>query len=136
MSDTSKICIHCQTPFESMRWGQKYCSKECRAAHNGEPLKSAHQKMSPGTSGALSELRVCADLLIQGFEVFRAVSPSCSCDLMIRAKNCYLAIEVRTAYTTHTGTVVYSKKHIRADHIAAAFPDKIEYYPSLPEPVQ
>jgi len=88
--------------------------------------------MSNGTSGALSELRACADLLIKGFEVFRAVSPSCSCDLMIRNGNKYLTIEVRTAYTTHTGAVVYSKKRIRADHVAAVFPSEVVYFPLLP----
>ena len=43
--------------------------------------------LSTATVGAISELVVCVDLAKKGYEVFRAISPSCSCDLIARKNN-------------------------------------------------
>ena len=51
--------------------------------------------------GATSELLVCADLLGRGFEVFRAVSPSTSCDLIALKHGRCVRIQVRTAKLYH-----------------------------------
>ena len=42
--------------------------------------------LSKSTMGAISELAVCVHLAYQGFEVFRAVSPHCPSDLMIKSR--------------------------------------------------
>ena len=39
---------------------------------------------------------MAADLLRRGWEVFRAVSPACSCDLIIHRAGVLLRVEVRT----------------------------------------
>ena len=54
--------------------------------------------LSTGTSGAVAELEVSADLLLRGFEVFRALSPSCSCDLIAQTSSHSFRIQVRTGY--------------------------------------
>lgn len=51
--------------------------------------------VSPGTSGAICELLVAADLLRRGYHVFRAVSPSCPCDLLAMRDNLSARVEVR-----------------------------------------
>lgn len=63
--------------------------------------------LSSGTVGAVSELLTCVDLLQRGFEVFRAVSPACSCDLAILKDGRLLRVEVRTGavYEKQDGTV-------------------------------
>jgi hypothetical protein len=47
--------------------------------------------------GAVSELRVCADLLARGFAVFRAVSPGAPCDLIVLVDGRSIRVEVKSA---------------------------------------
>lgn len=64
--------------------------------------------LASSTTGAVSELTVACDLLKRGYEVFRAVSPSCSCDLAILKDNKLVRVEVRTAQRNQvTGNVLY-----------------------------
>ena len=51
------------------------------------------------TVGALSELRAAADLIKKGYEVFRALDPSASCDLIALKEGRTLRVQVRTAET-------------------------------------
>jgi Holliday junction resolvase-like predicted endonuclease len=90
-----------------------------------------------GSTGAAKELVVCAYLLEQGFEVFRSVSPSATCDLiaMLRGSTELIRIEVKTAYTRKNGGVVFQapkeKRHFY-DTVAAVLPDwSIEFIPPL-----
>lgn len=69
-----------------------------------------------GATGARSELLVCADLIRLGYEVFRAVSPQCSCDLMILRKGIPERVEVRTGRRTRTGASC--KSYCSADIMA------------------
>lgn len=46
-----------------------------------------------------------ADLLAAGFEVFRALSPACSCDLIVLSKGKLVRVEVRTGARRLDGTV-------------------------------
>lgn len=66
-------------------------------------------KLAPSTIGALSELHVVNDLLIRGFYVFRAVSPSCVCDLVAVHKSgeCF-RVEVKTGTTDASGKIRHS----------------------------
>ena len=69
--------------------------------------------------GASAELRVCADLLLRGYEVFRSISPHCSCDLMIQKDGNIYRVEVKTASLLDDGRYAYptcdkEKSDIRA----------------------
>jgi hypothetical protein len=64
-------------------------------------------KLSPGTKGALNELIVTTDLLSKGYEVFRSVSPSTSCDLVAQKFGILTRIEVRSGYMTDSGKLTF-----------------------------
>lgn len=85
-----------------------------------------------GITGAVGELLACVDLARKGFHVFRAVAPSCPCDLLAMAPDgqCW-RIEVRTATLTKSGTCCFS---IRAadecDVYAVVSGDTVAWLPS------
>ena len=108
---------------------QKYCSKECYLEWSGK--KSAWKGLASGTVGAIQEYRVGVELLIKGYEVFRPLSPSCSCDLLAMKDGKIIKLEVRTAYQNKVGKIVCSKKNIRAEYLALALPKHIVYEPTL-----
>lgn len=70
-----------------------------------DKLNRESQRISNGKTGAKSEMLVACDLLDKGFEVFRAVSPSASCDLIILNGNQTERVEVRTGRNNQDGTV-------------------------------
>jgi len=49
-----------------------------------------------GTIGAASELLAAADLMMKGWEVFRALSPNSHCDLLAEKDGTTMRLEVRT----------------------------------------
>jgi len=63
--------------------------------------------LTSGTTGAIGELLVAADLLQKGYHVFRAQSPSCPCDLAILKDNRLLRVEVRTGHRSRATGKVY-----------------------------
>ncbi len=78
-----KECPNCSKTFITKRSTQLYCSFECSKVKNKERIiESGLEDISPGTIGAISELIVAADLMKNGFEVYRALSPSSDCDLI------------------------------------------------------
>lgn len=79
---------------------------------NSEQYKQRNPrpKNPSGTTGAIAELIVCADLLKRGFEVFRSVSPSCSCDLAIMKDKKLVRVEVTTGYVTAGGKITHPKQ--------------------------
>jgi hypothetical protein len=84
-----------------------------------------------GTVGTISELRVSILLLSQGYEVFRSLSPSCSCDLAVLRDHKLTRIDVKTGYYTPTGKVAYNRTNLRADVAAVCLPDKVMFVPEL-----
>jgi hypothetical protein len=94
---------------------QKFCTKRC---HNTlkNPI-SGYPGITPSTVGTIGELAVSIDLLSRGVEVFRALSPACSCDLAILQNGKLLRIEVRSGYFIKNRLIVTNKKH-RADVLA------------------
>jgi hypothetical protein len=65
--------------------------------HHSERNQQPRLNLPAGTVGAISEILAAADLMKRGYDVFRALSPSCSCDLIaIAAGQPPLRIEVRT----------------------------------------
>lgn len=90
------------------------------------------KKLAKTTKGAIQELRVSIDLLNKGYEVFMAVSPACSCDLLALKNGKIDSFEVRTAREYKTsGKYNYPKKGIKASHIALALTNKLVYIPEL-----
>ena len=108
--------------------GQKYCNQKCQ-----DKMYKIRRvwNVPTGTVGAIQELRVGADLLMKGYEVFRAMSPCASCDLMILKDKKMLRVEVRTGYERPNKTLTYFNKRFNADIMAVALPDRIVYKPEL-----
>lgn len=101
-------CRICGNPISDVRRRRRaiYCSYEC----SRERQRRDYRKRNPivtglpsGVIGALSELRIAADLLQKGYEVFRSVSPACSCDLAVLKDGMLKRIEVRTAHYQGNG---------------------------------
>lgn len=108
---TCKLCGKTWTRPDSYR--VSYCSAPCRSA----AAKAKQQEMNPrlnlistGTVGAMHELVVCVDLLRRGYEIFRAVSPSCSCDLVALCNGKSVRIEVRTGYANKSGGFTWTNQ--------------------------
>jgi len=91
-----KFCEVCGKPYQATRDWQKYCSHECSLEVSRRCYTRVQHNLPTGTIGAMSELRVATDLLSKGYEVFRALSQSCSCDLAILQNDKLLRVEVKT----------------------------------------
>jgi len=132
-----KMCAYCgsEIPWHRNFPATKFCSQKCydraerEKQHKLNPPRDI--KLSSGTMGAVSELRVAADLLLRGYEVFRSVSPSASCDLAVLRNGRLLRIEVRTSVYRRDGNVQLRHDNIRADIVANVVPDQVVYEPSL-----
>jgi hypothetical protein len=129
----TKICPNCSISFETSNNSQIYCTKNC--TYNASKLSSGISKynadLSSGTIGAISELRVATDLLNKGYEVYRALSPTCSGDLIAQKENKLFKIEVKTAQITKTGRLFYGTKNIRSEYLALVLKNEIIYKPTL-----
>lgn len=111
---------------------QRFCSHDCSRKYHGHAQDWAGLHKS--TVGAIHELRVAVDLLTKGYEVFRAVTPTGSCDLLALKDRKTFRVEVRAAYeNTETGRIAHSKARFRADHYALALATRIVYKPNLEE---
>ncbi len=136
--DPNRCCEFCKIPLSKIKQkrGSKYCSRSCkvRAYNKGLGIRGLH--LATGTTGTIGELVVAADLLRKGFEVFRAVSPSCSCDLAILKNGQLLRVEVRTGYrnqkTNHVRCALSPKNRDRFDIFAIVIAGtEILYRPEL-----
>lgn len=121
-----KQCVVCKKNIGGAR-GQKFCGEKCRDEWGGR--KSALRGLSTGTVGAIQELRVAIHFMKQGFETFRPLSPSCSCDLLLHKKGKIFKIEVRTAYENRDGKIYYPKDRIKARNLILALPERLEFIP-------
>jgi hypothetical protein len=126
----SKKCLACNKDFKGI-YNQIYCSSSCYKEKN-ERYVNIYKNLSTGTIGAIGELRVCADLLSKGYEVFRALSPSCSCDLLASKNGKTHSIEVKTSNRYKSGKLYYpNPASIKATHLALVLPNEIIYLPKL-----
>jgi hypothetical protein len=130
-------CVLCGIKLLTRKTRQKYCSEACRRAHKNKMWNGINQtdlKLSCGTTGAIAELLVASDLLSNGYEVFRALSPSCSCDLAILKDGQLLRVEVTTAYLLPSGKLQAPKKPQEKSDIVAYVIKKtkeVVYEPAL-----
>src|SRR5262245_42807567 len=100
-------CLDCGQPISEKRLEKKarYCSTKCRNNTTLQRYRKLNHRLQlpSSTVGTLAELEVAVDLLRRGYEVFRALSPSCSCDLAVLREGRLLRVEVRTAYYSKAG---------------------------------
>lgn len=97
-------CAQCgKTIINKDKRNRKYCSPKCTStASNARYMVSSMRngsgpdRVSTGSIGTISELLVCQDLLKRGFHVFKAVSPSCPCDLVAMKHGNLFKVEVTT----------------------------------------
>lgn len=121
-------CVECGNGFKGTL-KQNRCSKAC-VLENEKYIKP-YPGLPTGTVGAIQELRVSIDLMANGYEVFRAISPSCSCDLLALKNGKMFDVEVRTGYERKNGWVGCPNQGIRAKHLVIALPDRLVYKPVL-----
>jgi hypothetical protein len=81
-----------------------------------------------GRTGAASELVVCVDLIRRGYDVFRAVSAQCCCDLIAVKGINVLRVEVRTAHGTK-GMSASKRGHY--DVLAVVREFNVSYKPTI-----
>src|SRR5260221_8449313 len=108
------VCRHCPklVPIARQRRRGLFCSRSCSQAHATERYRALNTRLpvSTGTVGAIAELAVAVDLLQRGYDVFRAVSPSCACDLAVVRAGQLTCVEVTTGYQTAPGRIMHCKK--------------------------
>ncbi len=137
----TRQCPVCNHPFETNHPQKLYCSPECvKRTKDWMRGDWSRSPLATGTTGAISELKVCIDLLTKGYEVFRSVSPCCSCDVAVLRDGKLLRVEVTTGYMNpktqhviHCGKKATSPKY---DILAVVVREGIIYTPELPSPVQ
>ena len=139
----TRTCPICQKQFDAKRTNHLFCSDECYVKDHGRRNNEANTaqrklRLTTSTIGAVSELQVSADLLSKGYDVFRSVSPTSSCDLAILQDGKLLRVEVRTGYFYMTNSGIrrvsrfYSHDEGRSDILATAYADGvITYKPDL-----
>lgn len=99
-------CEGCGKPFVQRTKNHRFCSKSCREYYVRDGIQehiAGINGIVRGNRGAVSELIAAADLLNNGFEIFRALSQHCSCDLIAMKDNVMHRIEVRTG-TVYKGS--------------------------------
>lgn len=114
-----KECNQCKTDFTG-RSISTFCSKTCRQKfYKLKNNQVAEFKgLSTSTTGALNEYRVAIDLLSKGYEVFRSMSPNCTCDIVIRKVGILQTLEVKTGYKLPSGVLVHPKPIYKTDILA------------------
>jgi len=89
-------CKTCGKYFEKYDHNRRsFCSPKCRK--NYEKSLRPKRKTCQATTGAISEYLVVSDLLKNGFNVYRSVSPSAPVDMIAIKSNKIFRVEVKTA---------------------------------------
>lgn len=122
-------CLGCDIIFAPLgKREQKFCSKHCRKSYYKQFISRRNKSdLSTGVKGAIGELAVSQRLLLDGWEVFRALSPACSCDLIIQKNGRLHRLEVRSA-EIYKNEIHASTYNIRADVIASVLYNPIEVH--------
>jgi hypothetical protein len=86
--------------------------------HAPEGLGQPMEAYSSGTTGAASELIVCAELMRLGFNVFRCESPHAPFDLIAYRDGRFLRVEVKTVSLQKTAPTFAVPKNDEWDLVA------------------
>lgn len=108
------ICEGCGCEFidKSNNAMRCFCTTDCRKKTEqkrhmaGAPLRGV---VPTKNMGAYTEMRVIMDLFKRGYEVYRAVSPSCTGDIVCETKEGLIKIDAVTGYANKNGTCHYGK---------------------------
>jgi hypothetical protein len=126
----------CRKEFSTNRNLQKFCNEDCGYHYRRQRYsQSEYENVDRTTIGAIQEYRVACDLMGRGYEVFKACSPSASCDLIAMKDSKLIRIQVRASDLKSDGslTMPTAPKDVgRQDHYAFCFRDQILYDPALP----
>lgn len=131
----SKKCLNCKKylPLDLPRYETRiYCNGKCRKENEYKRylVNNPGNGVSTGTLGAMQEILVSYDLLKKGYEVFRAISPASSCDLLIVNNKRTVRVEVTTGYISNAGKIIVPKKDVeKLDVLAVVVKQKIHYIP-------
>ena len=126
-----KICNSCKKEFFVLNMQRKYCD-DCKESYHIS-VSENFDNLNTGTIGTIQELRVNIDLLKKGFEVFKALSPMCSCDLLVQKEKKIFSVEVKSVSKRSSPGHKYFARKIRANCLAIVFKDKILYNPDVEE---
>lgn len=92
-------CEICGTEFEHCQSHTKTCSSSCRKKRAANIYgRDTKLKLPPNTIGSVSEMEAAIYLMKRGYDVFRSLSLTSSCDLVAVKNNKFLRIEVKTGY--------------------------------------
>lgn len=128
-----KRCVHCKEGFYTDRNQQRYCSSQCRTERAKKKYRKYNNNkkrdhLNTGQIGTISELLVCANLIGQGFEVFRSVNPASPFDMVIFKDNKLYKVEVKSGFFTEANVLRYpSPTNKFFDIIAVVIGKKILY---------
>lgn len=137
-----EICLQCNSEIKAKNWlgsPRKFCSKDCRITWR----RLDYQKLNSGKNpllknrcsviGAIHELEACADLMKRGYEVYRAVSASANCDLVVLKDNKLLRVEVTTGKLYGNGKIYYPPKTKQIFDVLAVviYGGPVHYFPDL-----
>lgn len=134
---TCRVCGVNAVPMFRRKYGSITCSKECARAEKQQKRLQQGQVLGlpTGTIGAIGELVVAADLLLKGYAVFRALSPSCPCDLALLCEDQLYRVEVTTGHRTTDGKLLYPPKKPNAYEVLAVVVGRDIYYQGLPSKI-
>lgn len=113
-----KPCSACNKPFTA-RSNRKLCRRpECEAAIRESKrlaqrlhgfADAGYPNLTSASAGAAVELLVSGLLMLQGWSVFRSLSPACYCDLVAVKDKVTRHLEVRTGWRDANGGLSYRK---------------------------
>ncbi len=121
-------CQTCKRTFLPDRVDVYFCGPDCRPSR----YKRCYPKVNlpRGTSGAITELYVCAKLMEEGWMVFRNMSPNGVIDLVAIKGDLTRKIEVRSGTIQRTGRKNWTKTR---DRVCPSETEIAVYYPSTGE---
>jgi hypothetical protein len=128
-------CIVCEILFTTYQPNQKVCGEICRKKYNYDlALKktpSRQRGLSSGSVGAMSELRICADLLRLGYYVFRSVGPNSPYDVIAVKHGKLLKIEIRTGILGASDKPYFNKRTNHSHDLCDVFGVYVEENDSI-----
>jgi hypothetical protein len=133
-----RSCNNCGKTYKTSFSLSKFCSKVCQSKSNNARYNKNQTVISATTSrstvGAISELRVCYDLMRRGFDVFRAMSPNSYADVIAIKNNIIYQLEVRTGRYLVGGTLYWpTNKLANKSLVVYTFRDDKIHYITNPE---